>query len=337
MQSAFELMRKVSSAQFPVLIMGETGTGKGLAAVAIHASGPRQDKPYFALDCAALVPSLIETELFGHARGAFTGAAHSKTGLLEMAPEGTLLLDEIGELPMNSQSRLLSAIEEKKLRPVGSNNYQPFRARIIATTNRNLDEEVREGRFRKDLVFRLNGLVIHLPPLRERKEDIPMLCKFWLDRLSDSFNGSREQHRWELSSEAMDCLLAYDWPGNVRELRSCLERSLSLGTYPIIQPSDLLLHGRSPLFEMMFIPSGGGQWVVQGPIMIPAAMRLGVSPAVTAMAVAFGDQNTNMLQPFWALPVLAVANLSVRDVMGYCVMTFLLSFALSSLVLFLLV
>ena len=257
MQSVFELMRKVSSARFPLLIMGETGTGKGLAAYAIHAGGPRQDKPYFALDCAALVPSLIETELFGHVRGAFTGAAHSKTGLLEMAPEGTLLLDEIGELPMNSQSRLLSAIEEKKVRPVGSNNYQPFRARIIATTNRNLDEEVREGRFRKDLFFRLNVLVIYLPTLRERKEDIPMLCEFLLDRLSDSFNGSREQHRWELSSEAMDCLLAYDWPGNVRELRSCLERSVSLGTYPIIQPSDLLLHGRPPLFEMMFIPSGG--------------------------------------------------------------------------------
>ncbi len=237
MQLAFKLIQRVASSRVPVFIMGESGTGKELVARSIHESGPWRDKPFVPVDCGALVPTLIESELFGYVRGAFTGAVRNKQGLLESADDGTLFLDEVAELPVELQTRLLRAIQEKEYKPVGSTRRIPFTARIIAATNRDLQTAIQQGSFRKDLYFRLNVVSITLPPLRERRADIPLLAEQILRDLV-ARRGNRKA-AWALSSEALDRLLAYDWPGNVRELENCLERAMTLGSGPLIQPSDL--------------------------------------------------------------------------------------------------
>jgi two-component system response regulator HydG len=219
-----------------VLIRGESGTGKELVARSVHETGPWRDKPFIPVDCGALAPTLIESELFGYVRGAFTGAVQSKKGLLQTAEGGTLFLDEVGELPFELQTRLLRAIQEKEFRPVGSTKPVPLEARILAATNRDLEEAIRAGTFRKELYFRLNVVTIMLPALRERKVDIPLLAEHVLQRLSQD---GRRRMRWTLTSEALDRLLAYDWPGNVRELENCLERAVTLGSGPLIRPADL--------------------------------------------------------------------------------------------------
>ena len=239
MQHAFKLIQRVAPTRSAVLIMGESGTGKELVARSIHESGPWHDKPFVPVDCGALVPSLIESELFGYIRGAFTGAVRNKQGLLEAADDGSLFLDEVAELPVELQTRLLRAIQEKEFRPVGSTRRIPFHARIIAATNRNLPAAMQQGSFRKDLYFRLNVVSITLPPLRERKADIPLLTEQILHNLEAAQRGDRAKIRWTMSSEALDRLLAYDWPGNVRELENCLERAITLGSGPMIQTSDL--------------------------------------------------------------------------------------------------
>jgi two-component system response regulator HydG len=246
MQHAFKLIQRVAPTRSSVLIMGESGTGKELVARSIHESGPWRDKPFVPVDCGSLVPTLIESELFGYVRGAFTGAVRPKQGLLESADDGTLFLDEVAELPVELQTRLLRAIQEKEFRPVGSTRRVPFTARIIAATNRNLQEAIRQGSFRKDLYFRLNVVSITLPPLRERKGDIPLLAEQILQDLSAAQRSERGKARWTLSSEALDRLLAYDWPGNVRELENCLERALTLGSGPMIQAADLPSNIHSP-------------------------------------------------------------------------------------------
>ena len=239
MQHAFRLIQRVAPTRSPILIMGESGTGKELVARSIHESGPWRDKPFVPVDCGALVPTLIESELFGHVRGAFTGAVRSKPGLLETADDGTLFLDEVAELPVELQTRLLRAIQEKEFRPIGSTRRIPFHSRIVAATNRNLQEAIQEGRFRKDLYFRLNVVSITLPPLRDRKGDIPLLVEQLLRDLSTGRLGDQKKMLWTISSEALDRLLAYHWPGNVRELENCLERAMTLGSGPLIQTSDL--------------------------------------------------------------------------------------------------
>ncbi|HEY7679193.1 MAG TPA: sigma-54 dependent transcriptional regulator [Terriglobia bacterium] len=239
MQHAFKLIQRVASSRSPVLILGESGTGKELVAKSIHESGPWSDKPFVPVDCGALVPTLIESELFGYIRGAFTGAVRGKVGLLETAEEGTLFLDEVAELPVELQTRLLRAIQEKEFKPVGGTTRIPFHARIIAATNRNLQVAIQQGSFRKDLYFRLNVVSITLPPLRERKADLPLLAEQILRHLSASRRDDHGKAPFVLSSEALDRLLAYDWPGNVRELENCLERAVTLGSGPIIQVSDL--------------------------------------------------------------------------------------------------
>jgi len=239
MQQVFKMIQKVASSRSPVLILGESGTGKELVARSIHNNSPWHDRPFVPVDCAALTPTLIESELFGHLRGAFTGALQNKEGLLESAGDGTLFLDEIGELPVELQSRLLRAIQEKEVRPVGGTKPIPFKARLIAATNRKLKEAVAQGAFRKDLYFRLNVVSISLPPLRERKVDIPALCDQILQGLSRSEAGSRAHAPWVLSSEVLDRLLTYDWPGNVRELENCLERAVTMSSDPLIQMKDL--------------------------------------------------------------------------------------------------
>jgi two-component system response regulator HydG len=218
----------------PVLILGESGTGKELVARAIHAKGPWGDQPFVPIDCGALTPTLIESEIFGHVRGAFTGATHDRQGLLAAAGEGTVFLDEIVELPVELQSKLLRALQEREIKPLGSNERIPVKARIVAATNQDLEVSIKRGTFRKELYFRLNVVSIKLPPLRERREDIPGLVRFFLEKHKADLGGIAG-----VSEEAMARLLSYDWPGNVRELENCIQRALALGSTPEIRVVDL--------------------------------------------------------------------------------------------------
>jgi transcriptional regulator with PAS, ATPase and Fis domain len=234
MQKVYALIHRVSLFQFPVLVLGESGTGKELVARAIHSESQRRSCPFVPVDCAALVPALMESELFGHARGAFTGAIENKRGLLEVAKGGTIFLDEIGELHPEMQVKFLRAIQEREIRPVGATALMRTDVRIIAATNRDLEKAVRTGAFRQDLYFRLNIVQINLSPLRNRREDIPQLIRLFLDKFADlqpSIHG--------VSDEAMRRLMAYDWPGNVRELENAIEHALVLGSGPMIEAGDL--------------------------------------------------------------------------------------------------
>ena len=234
MEKLYRLIAKVSRSTHPVLVQGESGTGKELVARAIHFTGPCHERPFIPVDCGSLVPTLIESELFGYVRGAFTGAAHSKEGLMSIAQGGTVFLDEIAELPVELQSKLLRAIQEKEIRPVGSTKSVPINVRILAATNRDLELAVQEGKFRKDLYFRLNVVTLKIPSLRERRQDIPLLVEHFLEKLGRSNGGPRD-----VSDDAMKLMRAHDWPGNVRELENCLERACALGSGPLIQVADL--------------------------------------------------------------------------------------------------
>jgi DNA-binding NtrC family response regulator len=234
MQKVYRVIEKVSQHSYPVLILGESGTGKELVARSAHFSGPRRNKPFVPVDCSSLVPTLIEAELFGYVKGAFTGAMQTKQGLMEIAGNGTLFLDEIGDMPIDMQAKLLRALQEKEVRPVGSTERVPLAARIIAATNRDLDAAVRQGTFRQDLFFRLNVVQIKLPPLRERKSDIPVLVNSFLEKFNDENGKTRT-----ISEDAMTRLMAYDWPGNVRELENAMERAIALGSGPILHAGDL--------------------------------------------------------------------------------------------------
>ena len=234
MQRIYRLIEKVSQHKYPVLILGESGTGKELVARSIHFAGPRRNEPFVPVDCSSLAPTLIESELFGHVKGAFTGAMHSKTGLMESAGSGTLFLDEIGDLPVDLQAKLLRALQEREVKPVGSTDRVSISTRVIAATNRDLEAAVRQNQFRQDLYFRLNVVQIKLPPLRERKSDIPILVNSFLEKFSDSSGSMRT-----ISEDAMARLLAYDWPGNVRELENAIERAVALGSGPILHVGDL--------------------------------------------------------------------------------------------------
>lgn len=231
-QDVLRMIARLKDTRTPVLITGESGTGKELVARAIHFRGTFADRPFVAVDCGSLVPTLIESELFGHERGAFTGAMRSKQGLFQLANGGTVFLDEVGELPLEMQAKLLRFLQEKEVRPVGSNQKFKVDVRVIAATNRDLEAEYRAGTFRKDLYFRLNVVTVHLPGLRERRSDVPMLAHWFLDRYA---KGSSIQ----VTTQAMKCLLQYDWPGNVRELENCIERATALGDGKIIDVADL--------------------------------------------------------------------------------------------------
>jgi len=234
MDKLYRIIAKAAHSVHPVLILGESGTGKEMVARAIHYSGPYRDKPFIPVDCGSLVPTLIESELFGYVQGAFTGAMQSKEGLLAIAEGGTVFLDEVGELPVDLQAKMLRALQEKEIRPVGSTKLVPINVRVLAATNRDLEHSVAHGSFRRDLYFRLNVLSLRIPPLRERRQDIPLLAGHILERLAHS---SGRAH--ELSDDAMKALLAYDWPGNVRELENCLERCCAMVTGPVIHVPDL--------------------------------------------------------------------------------------------------
>jgi DNA-binding NtrC family response regulator len=234
MQRVYKLVEKVSQHNYPVLILGESGTGKELVARSIHFAGPRQKKPFVPVDCSGLVPTLIESELFGYVKGAFTGAQHSRAGLLESAEGGTVFLDEIGDLPVDLQAKLLRALQEREIRPVGANDRVRINLRVIAATNRDLESAIRTGGFRQDLFFRLNVVQVKLPPLRERKSDIPLLVSSFLEKFNDAQRPVRT-----ISEDAMRRLMAYDWPGNVRELENAIERAVALGSGPILHVGDL--------------------------------------------------------------------------------------------------
>src|SRR5579862_1571113 len=208
MQRVYKLIQKVAEHTYPVLILGESGTGKELVARSIHFSGTRRNKPFAPVDCSALVPTLIESELFGYVKGAFTGAQHSKTGLLESANGGTVFLDEIGDLPVDLQAKLLRVLQEREIRPVGSTERVHVDVRVIAATHRDLEAAVRAGSFRQDLYFRLNVVQFKLPPLRERKSDIPLLVSYFLEKFSDPQQPART-----IAEDAVRRLMGYDWPG----------------------------------------------------------------------------------------------------------------------------
>jgi len=231
-QDVLRMISRLKDTRTPVLIAGESGTGKELVARAIHFRGPFANRPFVAVDCGSLVPTLIESELFGYEKGAFTGALKSKTGLFQSANGGTIFLDEIGELPLELQAKLLRVLQEKEVRPVGSNQKVKVDVRIIAATNRDLEAEYRNGTFRKDLYFRLNVVTVHLPSLRERRSDIPMLAHWFLDRYAPGDD-------IQVTTTAMKCLLQYDWPGNVRELENSIERAVALGDRRTIDMNDL--------------------------------------------------------------------------------------------------
>jgi DNA-binding NtrC family response regulator len=236
MQRVYKMIEKVSQHEYPVLVLGESGTGKELVARSIHFSGPRRDRPFAPVDCSALVPTLIESELFGYVKGAFTGAVQAKQGLLEAAQGGTLFLDEIGDMPVD--------LQEREVKPVGSTERRRINVRIIAATNRDLETAIRSGTFRQDLYFRLNVVQIKLPALRDRKSDIPILVTAFLEKFSDSQAPVRT-----ISEDAMRRLIAYDWPGNVRELENAIERAVALGSGPILHVADLPSNLQYPTTE----------------------------------------------------------------------------------------
>jgi two-component system, NtrC family, response regulator AtoC len=231
-QEVMRVASRLKDTRTAVLISGESGTGKELIARAIHFRGAFANRPFVAVDCGSLVPTLIESELFGYEKGAFTGALKSKQGLFQSADTGSVFLDEIGELPLELQAKLLRVLQEKEVRPVGSNQRVKVDVRIIAATNRDLEAAYRNGTFRKDLYFRLNVVTVHVPSLRERRSDIPMLVNWFCERYAPAAD-------LRVSSAAMKALMNYDWPGNVRELENCVERAVALGDGTLIDLGDL--------------------------------------------------------------------------------------------------
>ena len=244
-QDVLRMVSRLKDTRTPVLITGESGTGKELVARAIHFRGMFANRPFVAVDCGSLVPTLIESELFGYEKGAFTGALRSKTGLFQAADGGTIFLDEIGELPLEMQAKLLRVLQEKEVRPVGSNQRIKVDVRVIAATNRDLEAEYRTGAFRKDLYFRLNVVTLHVPALRERRSDIPMLAHWFLERFAPG-------RTVQITNAAMKSLLQYDWPENVRELENCVERAVALGDQQRFDLCDLppAIAAASPSLEM---------------------------------------------------------------------------------------
>jgi len=231
-QDVLRMISRLKDTRTPVLVSGESGTGKELVARAIHFRGALAKAPFVAVDCGSLVPTLMESELFGYEKGAFTGATKTKAGLFQAANGGTIFLDEIGELPLEMQAKLLRVLQEKEVRPVGSNDRVNVDVRVIAATNRDLEAAYRSGTFRKDLYFRLNVVTVHIPSLRERRSDIPMLVHHFLDRYAPGKN-------IQVTTAAMKSLLHYDWPGNVRELENCVARAVTLGDHKTIDVEDL--------------------------------------------------------------------------------------------------
>ncbi len=247
MQRLFSLLERLAATNSTVLIQGDSGTGKELVARALHYNGARRRHPFVPVNCAAMPEGLLESELFGHTRGAFTGAAMARRGLFLEAARGTLFLDEIGEMPPGMQAKLLRVLEQRQIRPVGSDREVEVDVRIIAATNRDLANAVRQGTFREDLYYRLHVMSVHVPPLREHRDDIALLAETFLQRHAAT-NHLEPRH---LTPQALRCLEQYDWPGNVRELAHVIERGVTLSTSAGIDVEDLGLESVSPSFRTM--------------------------------------------------------------------------------------
>jgi two-component system, NtrC family, response regulator AtoC len=279
------LLRRVASSTIPALILGETGVGKELIASSLHQLSPRRDGPFVSFNCAALSESLLESELFGYDRGAFTGAVCDRPGLLESAHGGTVFLDEVGEMSLTTQAKLLRAFEAKEVIRVGSVRPRRIDVRFVSATNRNLRDAVREGRFREDFYFRLNGVAVYVPPLRERPEEIEPLARYFLARLGVTWEGGQTP---SLSPAAVQALAAHRWPGNVRELRTVMERAVLLCDSGMIGPEHLQLETPSqemPAVKKTIIPpdTTPAPWVSEQAA-DEAAERQRIIDALTACA-----------------------------------------------------
>ena len=235
MRSVVDMISKVAGYDTTVLITGESGTGKELVARSLHQNSGRAKNAFVAINCGGIPENLLESELFGHVRGAFTGADKNKIGICEKADKGTLFLDEIGELPLSLQVKLLRLLQDSEIRPVGSSETKTINIRVVAATSKNLEDEVAAGNFREDLFYRLNVLRIHIAPLRERPDDIPYLCRAFIDK----FNKKLNQNVEDISPPAMSCLMDHNWPGNVRELENAIERAVVLAETPVIESGNL--------------------------------------------------------------------------------------------------
>ncbi len=263
LRAIFDLIQTVGPQVSRVLITGESGTGKELVARAIHEHSPRAQKPFITIDCGAFPETLLESELFGYVKGAFTGANDNRPGLFQAANGGTLFMDEIGNMPLSMQVKLYRILQEGKVRPLGSTEESEVDVRVIAATNKDLEKEIAEGRFREDLFYRLSVIPIHVPPLRERRDDIPLLARSFLER----FRKSMEKTVDGIEPEAMRLLETYDWPGNVRELENTIERCVALETGPRISvtalPEKIIRAAHAPAIEAAasnghtLIPDGG--------------------------------------------------------------------------------
>src|SRR5437016_10250917 len=244
MLDVFKMIETIARTNSTILLTGESGTGKGLVAQAIHFHSLRRDRPLVAVNCGAMPEALLESELFGHMRGSFTGADANKKGLVEVAERGTVFLDEIGEMSAVMQVKLLRVLQERKFRRVGGLEEMQADIRVIAATNQDLAGRVADGRFREDLFYRINVIPIALPPLRERREDIPLLADHFLAKYSEQMG----KHVTSISQDALQFMLRYDWPGNIRELENTIERAVALESTPVVLPESLppAIRGDSP-------------------------------------------------------------------------------------------
>jgi len=270
MEKLYRILSKVAHTAHPVLILGESGTGKELVARTIHNYGPNAEKPFLPVDCGSLVPTLVESELFGYVKGAFTGAHHSKDGLLVAAANGTVFLDEIGELTLDLQAKLLRALQEREVRPVGATHRVPIKARILTATNRDLASMVEKGTFRKDLFYRLNIVNLRLPPLRDRQEDIPVLVAHFLNKINRGHAG-----RFSIHDDALRTMMQYDWPGNVRELENAIEHGATMSSGGEIQlghlPTQLQQQGLAALHAA--VAAGKKQEAPRGAEILPLSVQ----------------------------------------------------------------
>jgi DNA-binding NtrC family response regulator len=269
------LISQVARSNAPILIQGETGTGKELVAHAIHKKSPNCDQLFQPVDCGAISESVMGSELFGHVKGAFTGAHTTTLGLIRSADKGTLFLDEVGELSLSMQVKLLRTIQEKQVRPVGDTKSYAVNLRIIAATNRNLEEEVRQGHFREDLFFRLNVITLTVPPLRDRLDDVPLLAGYFIRSFS-----SKETMVQSISDSALDLLSQYDWPGNVRELENVIRRAVAIGQHEQIYPKDLPSIRRSSFPDLV----DGTRSI--GPITDPSMAAYETAAIINALALS---------------------------------------------------
>jgi two-component system response regulator AtoC len=289
MQTVFAMALKVARFDSTVLITGESGTGKELVAQGIHQESDRRSAPMVAVNCASIPDSLIESELFGHVKGAFTGAEKDKSGLFEAAEGGTLFLDEIGDIPVSLQPKLLRVLQESEIRPIGGSKSKAINVRVIAATSKELEKEMDSGQFREDLFYRLNVVPINLPPLRRRSDDIPLLCQFFITRFNETL-GSRIKN---ISSAAMAALIQYDWPGNIRELENAIERAIVLadGSTLEIENFDFVKTGPSD-------PEGGVEGGYDGFSLKVAKAELEARMIRKALAATGGNRThaANMLE-----------------------------------------